>query len=286
VQNRALGIACALLAALTFGSVNVAARVAITNGLQPLWVAAFAYVIGGIALSPVLRHGRVQRADRPRLAIVVLSGAVAAPILLFYGLSRTSAVDSSLLLNLEMVFTGILAFRFLGERARGHELLGLAAITVGAVLVSLAAGREGASSLLGAALVALAALGWGIDNTASTPLAARYDPRVLIAWKTLVGGTLVVLVALLLAGPPGGTPRDWALAGLIGLVGVAASSVIFYVALRHLGAARTTVIFSTSALVGAALGHFLLAEPLTALHLAGAGASVLGVLLVTLRRPG
>lgn len=267
-----------------FGSVNVAARVAITDGLQPLWVGAIAYFVGGIALSPVLRRGRIPPADRPRLAIVVLSGAIAGPILLFYGLARTSAVDSSLLLNLEMVFTGLLAFAFLGERARGRELLGLVAITLGAILVSLAAGREGSSSLLGAALVALAALGWGVDNTASTPLATRHHPRVIIAWKTLIGGSIVVLAALALAGPPAGSARAWLLAGLIGVVGVAFSSVVFYVALRHLGATRTTVLFSTSALVGAGLGHFLLGEPITVLHIAGAAASAGGVVLVASKR--
>jgi drug/metabolite transporter (DMT)-like permease len=279
-MGRVVGVLSALGAALLFGSVNVAARVALADGLQPLWVSALSYVMGGVALSPVLLRSRVPRADLPRLGVVVLAGAIAAPLLLFYGLSRTSAVDGSLLLNLEMLFTAVLAFVVLRERMRPREALGLAAIALGAVLVSLAARAEGATSLLGAALVAAAALGWGIDNTASTPLAKRLDPRALIAWKTLVGGAVVLLAALALSGAPGGSPRDWALAAGAGLVGVAVSSVLFYRALRHIGATRTTVLFSTSGLVGAALGHFVLGEAWTWLHLAGAAAGLAGIVVV------
>jgi len=279
-MSRTAGVLSALGAALLFGSVNVAARVALQDGLQPLWVSALSYVVGGLALSPILLRARIPRADLPRLGIVVLAGAIVAPLLLFYGLSRTSAVDGSLLLNLEMLFTAVLAFVVLRERMRAREALGLAAIAAGAVLVSLAARAEGSTSLLGAALVALAALGWGIDNTASTPLAKRLDPRALIAWKTLLGGSVVVVAALALSGAPAGTPRDWALAAGAGLVGVAVSSVLFYRALRHIGATRTTVIFSLSSLVGATLAHVLLGEPWTWLHLAGAAAGVAGVVAV------
>jgi drug/metabolite transporter (DMT)-like permease len=116
-----------------------------------------------------------------------------------------------------------------------------------------------------------------VDNAASTPLARRHDPRGLIAIKTLSGGAVVLVAALLFAGPPGGAPLDWTLALGAGVVGVALSSVLFYVALARIGAARTTMLFATSALWGVAFAAVLLRETLGPLHLLAAVLVALGI---------
>lgn len=279
------GIALALGAALLFGCVNAAARAAITMGLDPLWAAGLAYVAGGLVLSPWLRAARIERAEWPRFAIVVAAGAVAGPLLLYEGLARSGAVVASLLLNLEMAFTAALAFVLLRERLRGwREFAGLALIGGGAVLVSLASTPGGTTALLGAALVAGAALAWGIDNVASTPLAQRHDPRALIAWKTLVGGAVVLVISFGVAGVPRAPAFALALALGAGIVGVAISSVLFYAALARIGATRTVVLFSASSLVGALAGHFVLGEPFGILHVAALCVILAGMTLVALSR--
>jgi drug/metabolite transporter (DMT)-like permease len=286
VSERA-GYAFALAAAALFGVVNVAARVALLDGVPPLWAVGVSYAAGGVLLAPVLaRRPAIARRDRPRLAVVVAAGAIAAPILLYHGLARTSAVDASLLLNLEMAFTGALAYVVLRERTRGRELLGLVLIGGGAVLVSLASSGGGATALSGALLVAGASLGWAIDNTASAPLARAYDPRALIAWKTLLGGVVVMIAAFLISGAPSGSTRGLLLAAGAGVGGVAFSSVLFYAALARIGATRTVVAFSASSLVGVALGHFTLGEPVTWVHVAAAALLATGVALATVGRGG
>src|SRR5262245_42674124 len=61
-------------------------------------------VLGGAGAAPV------RRSDTPRLVGVALAGAAVAPTLLTWGLQRTGATVGSLLLNLEAVFTVLLAF--------------------------------------------------------------------------------------------------------------------------------------------------------------------------------
>lgn len=280
------GIVLALAAAALFGGVNASVRAAIGLGLDPLWAAGLAYVSGGLLLSPWLRSARIPRADRPRLALVIGAGAIAAPLLLYEGLARTGAVVSSLLLNLEMAFTSALAFVALRERLHGgRELVGLLLIAAGAILVSVAsASGGGTTALVGALLVAAAALGWGIDNVASTPLAERHDPRALIAWKTLVGGSVVIVISFVIAGAPRAPATAFGLALGAGVVGVAVSSVLFYAALGRIGATRTVVLFSASSLVGALTGHFALREPLGALHIVALTLILGGVALVALGR--
>ncbi len=280
MRPRSVGILAALAAAASFAGVNVAARFVLVDGLQPLWLVAFTYAGGGLAMLPFARRARLAPRERPRMALVVAAGAIAAPILLFFGLARTGAADASLLLNLEMGATALLAFLVLGERLRGREALGAGLLALGAIAVSLGSGARGGTTALGALLVAGAACLWAVDNAASAPLARVHDPRGLIALKTLSGGVAVLLAALLLAGPPGGRPRDWLLALAAGLVGVALSSVLFYVALGRVGATRTTVLFATNGLFGVGLAALLLGEPLTWYHAAATALSIAGLLAV------
>lgn len=279
------GIALALTAALLFGGVNAAGRIAILGGMQPLWVAGLAYLSGGLLLLPIALKARVARADWPRFALMVGFGAIAAPLLLYNGLARTSVVDASLLLTLEMPFTAALAAVLLRERAYGRELVGLLCLGVAAVFVALGAGQGGASAPLGLLMVGLAALSWSIDNTASTPLASRYAAQDLIAWKTLIGGSVVLAAAFLIERGPGGSWAEWSIAVASGVFGVAVSSIIFYLALARIGATRTTVLFSVSALVGASIGYFLLDEPLTIWHGVAAVLAATGIGLVTTSKP-
>lgn len=279
-SERALGVAFALGAAVLFGFVNTAAKASLNLGLAPLWAVGLSYLAGGLLLAPLLWRTRIARADAPRFGVVVIAGAIAAPLLLYHGLARASAVDASLLLTLEMPFTATLAGILLGERARGMELAGLLLVAAAAVLVAVAAGSAGSSAPLGVALVGLAALGWAVDNAASTPLARRYRATGLIAWKTALGGVAILGAALALVGLPGGGWRALALAAGAGVAGVAVSSVLFYLALARIGATRTTVLFSTSALVGTAAGRLILGEPLTPFHGAAAVLAVAGIWLV------
>jgi drug/metabolite transporter (DMT)-like permease len=90
-------------------------------------------------------------------------------------------------------------------------------------------------------------------------------------------------VALLLAGPPGGAPRDWLLVAGAGLVGIAFSSVLFYVALGRIGAARTTALFGTSSLFGAGFAAVALHERLGPAHALAAGLVVAGLAVLAVR---
>ncbi|MEA3200372.1 MAG: hypothetical protein QOE90_1800 [Thermoplasmata archaeon] len=276
MRPRTWGVLAALAAAATFAAVNVAGRFALGRGVQPLWMAAFTYLGGGLLMLPHARRAKLAPAERLRMGLVILCGAVAAPLLLFFGLQRTGAADASLVLNLEMGATTVLAIAFLRERLGMAEALGVALLAAGAIVVSAASGARGGSTLVGVLLVAGAALLWAMDNTLSTPLSRTHDPRALIAVKTLGGGVVVLSAALVLAGAPGGDPLAWAVALASGAVGVAVSSVLFYVALARIGAARTTALFATSGLFGVTLAALALREPLTAAHFVAAALCVLG----------
>lgn len=278
------GTAFALAAAACAAFANVAGKHAFERaGATPLALIGAAYALAGLALLPVAWRFRLaDRRDLLPLVGALAAGVVIAPAALFAGFARTTAVTASLLVNLETVFTALLAWAVLRERVDGREGLALGAIALGGLVV--AVGPDVArgeapelASLAGPALVALAALGWSVDSTISTRLLSRYPPTALLGIKALVGGIALPLLALAIEGNAAPPRAAWPHALIVAALGVVGSMAFFFGALTRVGATRTVVLFSTAGLWGAAAARVALGEALTWLHLAGAGLMMLGV---------
>lgn len=96
--------------------------------------------------------------------------------------------------------------------------------------------------------------------------------------KGLIAGSINLLLALWQGvHVPGLTTL--AVAGLVGSVGYGLSLVLFILALRHIGTARTGAYFSTAPFVGAAIAVLLLGEPFTVILAVAAALMALGVWL-------
>lgn len=282
MRRDLVGIELALAAGLLFGLVSVAAKGA---NVDPLVTGGAAYLLAGIVLAATLRGMRIERRDWPKVLAMSLLGGALAPALLFFGLDRVAAVTASILLTLEMAFTAILATIFLHERTRGLALLGLALLFAAAILASLPTADQGQSTLVGVALVAGAALGWGIDNTVSTRLVGAYRPHQLVAIKGLIGGAAALLLGAALGASPRMSAGDALRIAFIGLLGIGASIVLFYHALGRIGATRTSAIFLPIAALAGVLGaRLLLGEPIRSNQWLALGLVATGLLLLT-RRP-
>lgn len=254
-----------------YGSINVLAK---PVDLHPAWLAAIMYFTSSTVLLPFGLKLRLKRADIPKVLAMGLLGGGLAPLLLLHGLKRTAASDAGLLLTVEMVATAAFAAAFIGERYRGRERLGLAALLLAAVLVAFASRSTGETTLTGALLVLGSAAVWGIDNTVSARLVGGYRPQALICVKGLLGGVVCATWVLLTRPPTPGATQ--ALAGAaMGIASIAVSSVLFYHALQRVGAGRTSALnIATTALIAAVGGVVLLHERLVLLH----GAAFLAVL--------
>src|SRR5262249_10516123 len=121
-------------------------------------------------------------------------GGVIGPVLLMYGLAITPASSASLLLNLEGVFTALLAWFVFKENFDRRIALGMAAITAGGLLLSWA-GRPELGVPWGAIAIAGACLAWGIDNNLTRKVSAG-DPVQIAALKGFTAGTVNLIIAL------------------------------------------------------------------------------------------
>ena len=275
------GVGSALLAALLFGLSTPLAKL-LLGELPPLLLAGLLYLGSGIGLTslrlvrrlrgtPAAGLAGLAARDVPWLAGAVVFGGLIGPVLLMVGLQRTPAAAAALLLNLEGVFTALLAWFVFKENVDRRIALGMGLIVAGGVALSWQ-GREGLVLPLGALAVAGASLCWAIDNNLTQKVAAL-DPLLLASVKGAVAGAVNTGLALHGRGLPEG--RAVAGAMFVGFVGYGLSLALFVLALRHLGTARTGAYFSLAPFMGAVFAIVLLREPLSpALLVAGA---VMGV---------
>jgi drug/metabolite transporter (DMT)-like permease len=261
------GAAFGLASAALFGASTPAAKFLLGNGLDPWLLAGLLYLGSGLgltALGALLRdraagEAPLRRADLPWLGLAILSGGVAGPLLLMLGLAISSASSASLLLNLEGLATMAIAWIVFRENADRRILLGAAAILAGALVLSWNGGPLKLN--WGALLIAGACLCWGIDNNLTRKLSSA-DPIQIAQAKGLAAGAVNMTLALL-AGAHFPPLAGLAGAATIGFFGYGLSLVLFVLALRHLGSARTGAYFSVAPFIGAALALAVFAEPVT-----------------------
>lgn len=287
-EHRHRGVGLALGAAALFGASTPLAKLLLAD-TNPWMLAALLYLGSGIGLAGVralraLRRGAtsspgLQPGQWRWLAAAIACGGVVAPVLLMTGLSHMAAAGASLLLNLESVFTALLAWFVFRENFDRRIALGMAAIVAGSVVLSWpgqAAGLNWAS-LWPALAVAGACLGWALDNNLTRKVALS-DAGFIAMSKGLAAGGVNLLLALLSGASWPSLPIVVA-AGVLGFASYGASLVLFVLALRHLGTARSGAYFAVAPFFGAALAVILLGETPTRGLLAAGGLMAWGVWL-------
>jgi drug/metabolite transporter (DMT)-like permease len=258
-----LGVSAALGSALLFGAGTPLAKLLLAN-VGPWTLAGLFYLGSGFGLliyrlivrsSPVV----LAQGDLKWLAGATLVGGVIGPLLLMLGLTGMPASGASLLLNAEGVFTALLAWVAFRENFDKRIALGMACITLGAVVLTLSievsfAGLWPALSILGACFA------WGVDNNLTRKV-SLIDATWIASVKGLVAGSVNFGLALLLEDH---LPALFIFcsAMLVGFFTYGVSLALFVVGLRHLGTARTGAYFSVAPFFGVALA-LAIGEPIT-----------------------
>lgn len=259
----------ALAAAALFGLATPVAKLLI--GAADPWLLAGLFYLGsglGLAALRVLRSGRrssveapLSRHDAPWLGGAIFFGGILGPLLLMAGLARTDAASASLLLTLEGAATALIAWFFFRESVNRRVASGMALIVAGAVVLAWQ-GDARPAGFVGPAAIVAACIAWGVDNNLTRKVALA-DPLEIAMYKGLVAGPVSIALAL----AQGAALPSVAVIGaaaIVGFLGYGVSLVLFVIALRHLGTARTGAYFSTAPFIGAAAAIPLLSEPLSA----------------------
>ncbi|MPW38403.1 EamA family transporter [Thermococcus sp. 101 C5] len=293
------GYASALLAAFLFGMSSTLNKISLRD-VHPMIVAGSIYVTAGVVLmflrltplkdrilerleSSVKAQEGFSRRDLLLLAFIVLFGSFLAPLFFMFGLYRTTAVNASLLLNTETLFTVLIALLIFKERTSRRGILGILLILIGAVVISTEnfGEVELSKGILGNILIILAGLSWAIDNNLSKLLSVKRDLLLVTSLKGLFGGSALLTLASLIGVPFYIPLQSLPYVLTVGAFSIGFSLVLFLFALREIGAMRTGAIFSTSSLIGALFAFLALGESLTALKVVFGMIMLLGVYVLS-----
>ena len=258
----------ALAAAALFGASTPLAKL-LLGEISPIMLAGLLYLGSGLGLALLRlgrgfdarsREARLIASDWGWLAGAVMAGGGVAPVLLMWGLSGTGASEASLLLNLESVAT-IFVAALLFREAVGGRIWAAAALMLAAGLVLSWQPQADHKLSLHTVAIAGACFCWALDNNLTRKISAS-DPVVLSMIKGLAAGSFNLALALAFEQR---FPETATLAGalVLGFLSYGVSLVLFILALRHLGAARTAAHFGTAPFIGAAIAIFVLGEPFT-----------------------
>jgi len=288
----------AISSALLFGIGATLNKIVLAD-VHPTIVAGLIYLFAGLALSivrfsplrnrvmavletPTKTETKISRKDFGILALVVLSGSTIAPLLFLNGLNQTTAINASLLQNTESLFTVLIALLFLKEKACRKDWVGILFLFVGVLFLTTNGEfyRVTLTSFFGNVLIVTACVFWGVDNNLSRFLSKKEDLILITVMKCLAGGTFLLLLSWAL-GLKFQIPL-FAFPYLIsaGAFSIGFSILFFLLGLREIGAMKTSVIFSTSSLFGAAFAFIMLRENFSFIQLLAGLVMLLGVYII------
>ena len=277
MRGRQPGVREAVAAAVLFGAATpFASRLA--GDASPQVLAGLLYLGSGVVLGtsmllwPTRREAPLTRRDVPALAGAILFGGALGPVLLMVGLRTTSAATASLLLNLEVVLTALIAWIVFHEGVDRRVALGFAFVVTGGVIVSWS-DRGGFGVSAGAVAVTAACGCWALDNNLTQKISAK-DPRQIACLKGLVAGSGNLGIGVVVGGALPSFEATVSAMG-IGVVGYGISLMLFVSALRSLGSARTGAYFAVAPFVGVVVAVVVFGEPFS-MRLWPAGALMAG----------
>jgi drug/metabolite transporter (DMT)-like permease len=250
VTRRAekLGLLFAALCALNGAFVPAISKLT-TDRADPIFVAAASSLFAALAAAAVLAARRelgvlVEPGRLARLALLGALGTGAAFVLFFEGVSRSSAIETALCLQIEPVYSLLFARVFLGHPLTRRRVVGVALLLAG---IALAIGGEQVRGSAGVWLLLATPLCWQASHLLVLKRLPGLSPPHLTGARYVFGGVVLCLYWALRAGPATIPPADQ-LAPLLpvlalqGMITFYLGTTLWYGAIARLDLARTTAI--------------------------------------------
>jgi drug/metabolite transporter (DMT)-like permease len=296
------GIGYAVIGAITFGLGAVLAQL-LGEGMDAAIAALLSLAGGGLLLSACLLLAGTPLAPtffalkrRDWIDLLLLSGVgTALPLLLIVnGLQLTNALVGGFLLQLNGVAALCFAVLLLRERIRWKQMIGIALLLGGSVLVIFKSAQGlSLSGGLGDLLVFLGAVSLGFGFVPAKRLAARVESLPLTAYRLVIGAIMIIpvlIIRLLTAGQgllwrP--SPMLWGILVLYIVTSFCLGYVTQQEAFRLLKAWEVGAMMQTVPLFSTIFALLLLHDSMTLLQVVGGLVAILGGLVVVLsdRKP-
>jgi drug/metabolite transporter (DMT)-like permease len=283
-------VEAALLLTVFFFGTNFTAVKIVVDSVPPILFAASRFTLAGLLLLlfvPFLgRENRLRREDFLPVLGLGIVGITLTQTVFTLGVSLTTAANTALVYSTAPVWGMLLGFALGLERPRFTGVLGIGLSLLGVGFIVYGGLEFAGTSLVGDALILVAAVFWGSYTVLSLSLLGRYSPLALAAYAMTLGGLAAFPLAAL---EPGGFdvgPLDgltWGAAAYSALCSSAFGFAAWGWGVSHVGANRVLIYQYLVTLTGVTTGIVLLGEDFGPGQLIGAAVIICGVYLARRR---
>ncbi len=281
-RGRAAGVLLIVISAASFGAMPIFARFAYADGVSPVTLLAFRFVLASLLMLVILRLRRRSLPRGPRLVGLVLMGAVGyvgQSLCYFTALLHASAGMVALLLYLYPALVALLAAAALGERLTALRLAALGLALAGSVLIVGGGGRaQPAGILLGIGAAVIYSV-YIVSGTRLVPAGGATEASAVV---TLSAGAVYAVAAGFSGLHLPATAAGYATLAAIALVSTVIAIVTFFAGLQRVGPTGASTLSTLEPVVTVALAAVFLGERLNAGQMVG-GALVLAAVLLLAR---
>lgn len=282
-KSAIIGYISALLAAILFGSVPTIAKPVIAD-INVLLLSSITYLIAALTFTPIARKTKTALVKKDYIILVAISicGAAAAPYLYFLGLHQSSASDTSLLSNVEIMFTVLFGLLFFKERLRPVGFISVVLVLSGVVIITTNLQFSGSLSHLNAGhfFILGSMVLWALDNNLSRIIATRIDTARLVQLKSAIGGLILLATVFVLGIPFDIKASQIPQVILLSAIGFGGSLYFFLQSLKRIGTIRTIMIFSMASVFGLVFASVFLHEQISAYQAGAIAIMLTGIYMI------
>jgi drug/metabolite transporter (DMT)-like permease len=242
--------------------------------IHPVTLACAIYLINGLFFSPFTKRSQGKsKIGSKNLIFIALIGVaeVLGLITYFFGLKDSTAANAAILNNSEIMFSIIIALTALRERLHKKEIVPFSIVIIGIAILPIGydfyhKGMVFTSLVTGDFLILLSGLFFALDINISKYVSDRLDSKLIAQITSFSAGVFALGLIILFHIPFEMTFSHIPGILITGIAGTGISTLFFIIALRMIGAVRTTIIYSTSSVFGVVLAGIVLNEVITFLN--------------------
>lgn len=285
-SRKSAGHLAALFTIIIWGTTFISTKVLLTD-FRPVEILFFRFVMGFAALFLVCPHRlkTVSRKQEMTFALAGLCGICLYYLLENIALTYTMASNVGVIISVAPFFTAILSHLFMKSegKLRANFFIGFVVAMAGVALISFN-GSKLEVNPMGDILAVLAAFVWACYSLLTRKISGFGYPVILTTRRTFFYGILFMVPALFLFDFEVGLERFADMTYLFNILylGLGASALCFVtwnLAVKALGAVKTSVYIYMVPVITVATSVLVLKEPVTWVSAVGTVLAVAGLFL-------
>jgi len=282
VNQKALGVLFGVAAGVMWATEAILGKI-LFSSFTFIQVTAsevfFATITAFIYIFVKRERVRLNSRNVTSALVVGLVGTVFAPLMYFYGLTETFAVNATLIAHLQPLFVAILGVYLLKERPHKHDvfagiLIGFAVLLItGRTIDNLVRLKVGN---IGDLVVFLATLGWAVVAIPGKQLTKEVSSSVIVGYRFLIASAVFLPFLLFMRQLVISSLYQVLLGILVGL-----GYIFYYEGLKRIKASQVALTELSSPFFSAILAWNFLGETTTPMQIIGALLLMLGLYVLT-----